>query len=548
MERNKGIQFKLCILIFFFFFNGFPLFYSGAWSGFSDEDSYLAHSLSLGLDFDLDYSNEPITGLNPYGTSPKHSIGPGIMVMPFVFLGSTLDRLIDHPIIRNHRNFLQSYSLAAIFLAKIFYFFCGLIFFSRGIQRAFPGVSKNLIYNFLVFGGTGILFYVFINTIKTHVFEFFALAFTFYFSIDYCLTLIEKQKWSLSKMFLTQAGVALTVLNRNSYINTILLLPIFLEFFILTSQTTFKPKRLLVYMQQALCFVIAYIPLALINFRFYKKLFPNIYDMYGLKVQTMIFSADPLTNKFIVGLETLKKIPYLLHIFFSMEFGLIYTAPLLLFGFLSGLYFFYVYRKNKNIYFFGFMLLMFWGSTMAVPLWWLHPGMDYGWRYIYCLLPTSAILVYWVLNFEHGRLGKYFKYSLLGLSVFSLFAQLIFGTTSNLALKDKVLELGYIEGPGSTQYIREVVVNGLSPEALMGTLSLRTFPLFVEIGSRALKISFDETLKLLPIKTDLFYSRTGKDLYLLFRHTTSSLHIQWLFMFLMWLLGLIAYKRYAFKD
>lgn len=547
MSEKKNIGLILCMLIFFIGFNGFPLFFKGAWSGYSDEDSYLAHALTLGLDFDLDYSNEPIQGLNPYGTSPKHSIGPGIFTIPFVFSGSILDRITHHPIIQDHKDFVGSFSLASIFFAKIFYFFGGLLLFIKGIQLVFTNSKKNVPADFVLFAGSGILYYVLINTIKTHVFEFFSLAVIFYFSISYCLDIVKNQQRKLWKLMLTQVGVALAVLNRNSYVNTLLLLPIFLEFFIITTNT--QTERIKIYLQQGACFAIAYIPSAILNLKFYNKIYPSIYDMYGLKIITMEFSSDPLLNKAILLFQTFKKLPYLLHIFFSMEFGLLYTSPIILAGIFASFYFFYTFRKAKNLAYFILLICMFWGSTLAVPLWWLHPGMDYGWRYIFSLLPLSALMLYWfMLSGGAEKIKNIFKKIIIALSCFSIFAQLIFGTIPDLTLKDTVFELGYIEGAGSTHYVAEVVEHGLQPKALMGLLSLRSFPFIIEIPCKIFKMKFDSFLNLLPINVDTFYSRAGKDVYALMDSARVASLLQWAFLFLAWILLLKLLNRFSEKN
>ena len=42
---------------------------------------------------------------------PTHPIGSGMLAAPFVFIFSLVDRMIEHPVIINHRNYLGSWSL-----------------------------------------------------------------------------------------------------------------------------------------------------------------------------------------------------------------------------------------------------------------------------------------------------------------------------------------------------------------------------------------------------------------------------------------------------
>ncbi len=68
----------------------------------SDDASYMYHAYTIGLDFDLDYSNQIISDtevvnpnfyINEDSYVPKHFIGSGILAAPVVFIGSIFHKI-----------------------------------------------------------------------------------------------------------------------------------------------------------------------------------------------------------------------------------------------------------------------------------------------------------------------------------------------------------------------------------------------------------------------------------------------------------------------
>ena len=121
MRKNKQpILFAIVFAVFFVvMFN--PVWLKRTKLG-SDDSSYISHAFTLGLDGDIDYSNEPVAKWAANKKIPTGSIGSGILAAPFVALFSVIDRLIGHPVLDDHANFFGSWSMYGFFFATSIYF------------------------------------------------------------------------------------------------------------------------------------------------------------------------------------------------------------------------------------------------------------------------------------------------------------------------------------------------------------------------------------------------------------------------------------------
>ena len=84
-----------------------------------DDASYYFHAYTLGIDFDLDYSNQISKSNDIYKTNylnkklvPKHPIGSGLLSSPFVFLGNSIENIFYRIRMKmNHLNSQVSFNL-----------------------------------------------------------------------------------------------------------------------------------------------------------------------------------------------------------------------------------------------------------------------------------------------------------------------------------------------------------------------------------------------------------------------------------------------------
>ncbi len=145
-----------------------------AWAGLGDESSYLAHALTIGLDFDLNYSNEPLVpaGINALTGLPPHPIGTGVVLAPFVFLFSLIDRLVGHPIIANHKDFVGSWVMVGILVAKLTSLFSSIYFYTAAVNILRRDRVLGNVAGVLIAFGAGLGYWALGNPLKPHIFEF----------------------------------------------------------------------------------------------------------------------------------------------------------------------------------------------------------------------------------------------------------------------------------------------------------------------------------------------------------------------------------------
>lgn len=359
-----------------------------------DDASYLSYALTLGLDGDLEFSNEPaaVVSLSPYYRTPPHFYGPGLLATPFVALFSLIDRWQDHTVISDHRIFLNSWSYFGFSFAVHTYFLAGLLLFWRAARLVRPDISPLFVT--LVCAGCGVVYYVLVRPRMAHGFEFFGLALTCYAAL-----LAQAQRhWKamISSALMLALGIAVVISTRPNNLN-IVLLPLAVTFLTRLQQVPAAPLQAHLKPRLAMDSFAALLGLGVIvaiNLIVYGTYFPNPKNLYG-----QIKVAIPLP----AGLDDLPRflndwfllLPQYSHIFFGSEFGLLYTNPLLVFGPLALLYLTWKgirsgrWRLAVPAFFLGAAYLSF---SLMIALIWRVPGDSYGWRYLFQLFPLCLVL------------------------------------------------------------------------------------------------------------------------------------------------------------
>ena len=147
---------------------------------FSDDGaSYVSHAFTLGLDGDLDYTNEPVDQFSRNELLPRHPIGSGILAAPFVAIFSVIDRIIDHPIIGNHNNYLGSWSLFGFVFSVNLLFFMAIFLYIKSF-RLLKILNKELWLIILIVFSSTIPHFVLKRYFFSHVFEFFSISLLFW--------------------------------------------------------------------------------------------------------------------------------------------------------------------------------------------------------------------------------------------------------------------------------------------------------------------------------------------------------------------------------
>ena len=96
-----------------------------------DEASYFSHALTLGLDGDLDYSNEPVDSWSKNHLMPSHPIGSGILAAPFVAIFGVIDHWWNGELFLFGGNFLLDLALGVTITLTILFVWVSLVVFDK---------------------------------------------------------------------------------------------------------------------------------------------------------------------------------------------------------------------------------------------------------------------------------------------------------------------------------------------------------------------------------------------------------------------------------
>ena len=140
-----------------------------------DDTSYISHSMTLGLDFDLNYTNEVAKKFNTNGNVPSHPYGFGLLAMPFVYVGGIIDSILENEVLNDRHKYFASWSFFGILFSVSFYFLLGSYFLLKTIYERYGHVKEINIILFLSLMSiisSGILYYVLGRFTMSHGMEF----------------------------------------------------------------------------------------------------------------------------------------------------------------------------------------------------------------------------------------------------------------------------------------------------------------------------------------------------------------------------------------
>ncbi|MGL6269684.1 MAG: hypothetical protein ACRC2O_17245, partial [Chitinophagaceae bacterium] len=274
--------------------------------------------------------------------------------------------------------------------------------------------------------------------------EFLVLAIIFWCSIK---LFNAKGEWKYLLIILLTVSIGLSYLIRPANINVIF---IPLIFFLLSEKIMGKKLLFLkvsidwIYMISSAIIVLLFI--ISINKNLYGVFFPNSEEVYGFRMGRI-----PLTlpEKFRDLWSSVKYIPTVI---FSSEFGLLFSAPVLLFGTVA-LFFFGIERHQllKSLLFLlSFFLYI--GIPMAVVLFWKNTGDSYSFRYLFSIAPISILgLVLFFCKYP-GKQFSILKKIFYGLTVFAILGQIFFMTSELLTPSKKINAFGRMEKFSVNEY------------------------------------------------------------------------------------------------
>lgn len=467
-----------------------------------DAASYISHAFTIGLDFDLDYSNEPVDQAGFFNTEtglPSHPIGPGILAAPFVAIFSIVDRLADSPVINDHENYSYSWSKFGFFFSGLFYFLLGLWLYCD-LARKITGTFKS--WWVLTAGlGCGVAYYAFQDGYLGHQFEFFSVALIVWSVAKVWRNVDDNIPRKYGFIFLAIIGVTLSHLVRPANLNVLILPIITTAALLLDGQQQVslnRMKRLL--LTSIVVGLIAATLLAIIYTILYDTPFPLPSDMYGTTrgdvSDVSAVKEEGLSSSLPVIQKVIHNIPYIFPILFSSEFGLLYTSTIIFVGIIA-IFTFLAFRANKSKFLsIGLILLLFvyLGIPFAVVLYWESTASAYGWRYLFSLIPIGFLGVYiaWsqLETFRRNKLKKILIVLLLLFSSFGILGQAFWGTSDRLHFQEGKNIFGRVHGNkdccSGIGYTTKLTQDLIEPSA-WAAMAAHRFPGFV--GAKILEAS-----------------------------------------------------------
>jgi hypothetical protein len=361
----KYLTFVMLILGFFllrpYHMQSTGLMYSG------DDEGYLAHATALSFFKFPSYKYENYTPKLPV---PQWSVGPGLMALPFVFAGSLIDRITGLPITQQRTKdvLYKSWSLFGFMISTMFYFYLGFFLLYKGLLYYFEDKTAFLsilcMIFFQVFG-----LYIFRRPVFSHIYEFFLHSVCIYILLKDAKTGFLENV-SVKFNMLLGIVIGLMFLVRYNNIPIALMWPIVLFCF---RSEKFEFKK---YIKN---FIIIFAAAGLIIFLF--KIIPMIYNHVGEAYSNQAGNAVFKTNLFNL-------LQRLWLAFFGIDFGVLFTAPFALIGFIFVFFYKGIFKKRIVL----LLLPLIFNLFFAISWYGTTQGCWYGYRYfLFSLIPIVLI-------------------------------------------------------------------------------------------------------------------------------------------------------------
>ena len=407
-----------------------------------DDAEYYYSAVTIGIDFDLDFSNQMSGIENRFLNKeikkivPFHPIGSGALASPFIMIGNFLQRIFEQTGLISMVYFLYS-------LSPIFYLLISIILIQNSLKSLKITFNNNLLLLSVL--GTGISYYSFDRFSMSHIYEFFGTSFLIYLTTK---SLKEQDSF------------------KSRYLNFLLG---FLMFFFLSIRWT-----------NYLYFLIPLI-IYLISGRTMTKLYFKVSFLLGWSIGLALFLYH---TKYLYGIYTLNQAPIVLSvensfstnfsrffdlslfmenmkflfkglgvIVFSQEFGVFFFAPIIFISFILVVYLL-INKKYLLSLILIFLYLIPFMSVVVIQ----NTAFSYGYRYLFVLIPVNLILYFKYLN-DFKMLRRYlYIFSILGFLLY-----LFFETSQWTSLAD-----GYVVNSFgmNTRYANPEYLSGL-PKALV---------------------------------------------------------------------------------
>ena len=464
----------------------------------SDDSSYYYHAQTIGVDLDLDYSNQ-LKGTNKRNLNvennnpvPVHPIGVGLLAGPFLFLSNILNNLFNLDSVVSFNYFIYS-------LVGIVYIFFGLRITNKVLYENLD--NYNPIQNYLFLLGSGLTYYAFERFSMSHSYEYFAVVFIFYLSFLY------HKKQSRFLQFLIPFTMFFLLTLRWSNYHIFIIPLIYFELFHDRKQTRLYSKTFF--------FIgsITGITLFLLHTKFLYGLYTfNPSDIFLLVENRLASNYENLLNFNNFGNNIVLALKTLLILLFTKEFGLFFFTPIIFIGFLSLIVF--IYKKKFKLFFLVSFahLIPFLGILVFQ-----NTSYSYGFRYMFSLIGLN-IFIY----FKFFSQNKLVTYYLIFFSIFGVFSQLIFETSEYTVLSTNYVMNSFGQ---ETLYANPEYLNGVFKSSIIFDSYLNiVFTSF--LGVLIIKIL---SLFIDPFEFISQFKSINEDIELLINN---SVEISWIYLFI----------------
>lgn len=441
-----------------------------------DDRSYLSHAFTIGYDFDLDYTNEIALRFNKDGNMPSHPIGSGLLAAPFVSLFGIVDRLSGHAILTRRSEYFSAWGYFGFLFSVNFYFLIGVILYYRSILYVYP--RATLLLTLMLVFSTGIPYYVLGRFTMAHGFEFFTFATTLYFS-----TALYRSVKDISNKcpYLCLAAVGLfstSIL----WVRPSNIVGLFIPFLVLLTLSALDRNSIKIrqYLLVAVSIIVFLIPYFLFSLEYYHSIIPSHSESYN----GAMFGKGLPNSVVDIILYVASLTPNIYLILFSSEFGILYTNPVLIIG-VIGVIWFAISTGNRQTrspkFIILFSFLIYYAYNFAIVLVWKTTASDYGYRYLYSLVPlgifyTSVLLRCTITN-------KYSSHRTI-LNIIILFCVIgitnafFYKTTSSLAPKEQVNVYGEWHSSSVKGYEKHLVTELQRYETYLAAIGKTYFGLW----------------------------------------------------------------------
>ena len=407
----------------------------------SDDFDYYIHAETIVLDFDLDYSNQ-LKGYEDARfyrnniSAPIGFIGSGLLAAPFLLFGFLMDNFIQTNAFLNLKIYFYS-------ISSIFYLIISMIFIVKSKNLIAPKF-KNLDL-IILFLGSGITYYSFERFSMTHTYEVFAVTMVCFYS----LKIIVNKNYVSNLDYLMLSFYLFLSFNIRWTNYFVFFIPFYLAR-LLNNNFKYKNLKLFLYNISFLFLTI------FLNFKIYGIVTIN---------PNSIYTKGDLGNSLNIFKNIFDLLKSFFNIIFSQEFGIFYFSPVIFLGLLS----LFLYLINDIKKFNNYLGLAMFGQVFAIVIIWQSTASSYGFRYLYCLIPISAIVfLHFFENYQfYGN--KLFLKFILYLSIFSVFSTLFFETTTltQLSLEEEINSFGNLVRYTQPNYLKGYIFSFFNLEAYL---------------------------------------------------------------------------------